>query len=111
MDGNLSDHLSFSTGTKQPRYSYCAIPNSRGVNMAGSETVMLVPASVKCDVCGLPQEKNGWLSVMVTLKSIVISSYQEKYKKSRAAVCGEVCLHVYISQNLGKLSDNKLPQE
>ncbi len=72
---------------------------------------MLVPASVKCDICGLPQEKNGWLSVLANTKSVVISCYKSRYKKSRAAVCGEVCLHVYISQNLGRLSDNKLPQE
>lgn len=72
---------------------------------------MLVPASVKCDVCNLPQEKNGWLSVKVSSKSIIVSLFNQKYKKSRAAVCGEVCLHVYISQNLGSLGDNKLPQE
>ncbi len=71
---------------------------------------MYVPATVKCDVCETPHtEVNGWFSVYVGLETITIRAFEDA-NKNHPAVCGERCLHNYISQNLGKINERKLPQ-
>ena len=68
---------------------------------------MFVPASVKCDICEIPHEKtNGWYSITFggEPEAIEISHFREEFAETHAAVCGEKCLHTYLSQNLSKLN-------
>ena len=76
--------------------------------MARSELVMYVPATVRCDVCETPHtETNGWFSIYVGVGIITIRAFEDA-NKNMPAVCGERCLHTYISQNLGKINERKL---
>jgi len=67
---------------------------------------MYVPASVKCDICDIAHgEGNGWWSVTVggSPEAMEISHFTEENAETHAAVCGEDCLHKYISQNLASI--------
>jgi hypothetical protein len=60
---------------------------------------MYEPASVKCNICGVRHGKNnGWVVIHSTKKSVVLSGYSVSAAKKHDVVCGEGCLHKYISQ-------------
>ena len=72
---------------------------------------MYVPETFKCDVCDAEHTpSNGWYLIQSVPGVLMgIHPFDVNAAKSLAAVCGEKCLHVYISQKLGSLGDNKLP--
>ena len=75
---------------------------------------MFVPATVKCDVCEAPHTTtNGWFSVGVTdyaeedsgkeQRILEVRHFEDKFAMGLGAVCGEKCLHTYLSQHLSEL--------
>ena len=73
---------------------------------------------ISCDVCGTDYTKsNGWFLVSEVLSfdgkgaSLAISAMNTSHAKGNIAVCGDTCLHAYISQNSGKLHEPKTSLE
>jgi hypothetical protein len=68
---------------------------------------MYQPETFKCDVCGTDHTPvNGWKLIHVVKGvSLTITNFETQYAKSLISVCGEKCLHTYISQNLSQISE------
>ena len=65
---------------------------------------MYHPESFSCEVCDRDYTvNNGWFVVQFKNGSLIITKMDLKLAKSNPAVCGEACLHKYISQNLERL--------
>ena len=66
---------------------------------------MYHPESVECEICGTQKSRNtktnGWWNVLRTETSLKLSHFTFKQAKKQDSVCGEGCLHTYISQALG----------
>lgn len=69
---------------------------------------MYHPATVTCDECGrLHEETNGWFTIHVKghydgYPFVGIVAYREG-NETLPAVCGEECLHKFVSKKLGIL--------
>lgn len=68
---------------------------------------MYQSGSFKCDICGKEHTPtNGWYLVRFSTKpaGLVITVWNEKdAKRERKHICGEGCLHTYLSRNLDSI--------
>jgi len=67
-----------------------------------------IPDSFQCDVCTkIKGETNNWILVItnVVKHTITMSSFSVKLARrgTHTILCGEGCLHKYISENTNKL--------
>lgn len=69
---------------------------------------MIIPNSVRCNVCPSQVSQNekstGWYSVSLRSGEIKIRAFEESYAED-PALCGDRCLHTFLSQNTGGLHD------